>query len=273
MDDNATNRLILSKFLSALGAMVTEAENGDRGLSELKRALEMADPFQLVLIDGRMPEMDGFELAGHIKEETGGIRDTAIMMLTSDDRRDDITRCKELGISIYLVKPVKRSALLSAIAVTLGRKTAPPVDRVPDVKPVDSSKIQPVNILLVEDSADNRLLIQAYFKRTSDYMETAENGEIAVKKFKSGKYDIVLMDVQMPVMDGYTATGKIRKWENATGRKETPIIALTANAMVEDFQKSLDAGCTDHLTKPIKKTILMETIQKYVRRDYVEVQR
>jgi PAS domain S-box-containing protein len=273
VDDNATNRLILSKVLSGLGAVVTEAQNGDRGLAELKRALETAEPFQLALIDGRMPEMDGFELAGRIKETAGKIRDTSIMMLTSDNRRDDIARCRKLGISTYLVKPVKRSALLDAIAVTLGRKTAPPVERVRDFNPVDSSKVRPLNILLVEDSKDNRLLIQAYFKKTSDNIEIAENGEIAVEKFKSGKYDIVLMDVQMPVMDGYTATGEIRKWEKNKGGSETPIIALTAHAMTEDFQKSIDAGCTDHLTKPIKKAILMETIQKHARRNHVEVQR
>jgi len=268
VDDNATNRLILSKFLSGLGAIVTEAEDGEHGLAEFKRALETADPFQLALIDGRMPGMDGFELAGQIKEKTGGIRDTAIMMLTSDDRRDDIARCRELDISTYLVKPVKRNDLLDAIAVILGRKAAPPTGRVPEVKPVDFSKVRPFNILLVEDSADNRLLIQAYFKRSSDHIEIAENGEIAVKKFKSGKYDIVLMDVQMPIMDGYTATGEIRKWEEKNGRKKTPIIALTAHAMAEDFQKSLDAGCTDHLTKPIKKATLMETIQKYAVKEY-----
>ncbi|MBW2651391.1 MAG: response regulator, partial [Deltaproteobacteria bacterium] len=263
VDDNATNRLILSKFLSGLGAMVTEADNGEHGLAEFKRAIEAADPFQLALIDGRMPGMDGFELAEQIKEKTGGVRDTAIMMLTSDDRRDDIARCRELDISSYLVKPVKKGDLLDAIAVILGRKAAPPTGRVSEVKPVDFSKVRPFNILLVEDSEDNRLLIQAYFKRSSDHIETAENGEIAVEKFKSGKYDIVLMDVQMPVMDGYTATGEIRKWEEKNGKKETPIIALTAHAMVEDFQKSIKAGCTDHLTQPIKKASLMETIQKY----------
>ncbi|MBN2255060.1 MAG: response regulator [Deltaproteobacteria bacterium] len=190
------------------------------------------------------------------------------MMLTSDDRRGDIVRCRELDISSYLVKPVKKADLLDAIAAILGRKAAPPTGRVSEVKPVDFSTVRPLNILLVEDSEDNRLLIQAYFKRTSDHMEIAENGEIAVEKFKAGKYDVVLMDVQMPVMDGYTATGEIRKWEKEKGREETPIIALTAHAMAEDFQKSLDAGCTDHLTKPIKKATLMETLQKYAVREY-----
>jgi two-component system, sensor histidine kinase and response regulator len=263
VDENTTIRLILSKFLSELGAIVTEAEDGEHGLAEFKRAFDAADPFQLALIDSRMPGMDGFELAGHIKEKTRGIGDTAIMMLPSDNRRDNIARCSKLGILSYLIKPVKKQYLLDAITVTLGRKATFSTGRTSKVKPVDFSKVRPVIILLVEDSADNRLLIQAYLKKTSDHVETAENGEIAVKKFKSGKYDIVLMDVQMPVMDGYTATGEIRKWENENGRKETPIIALTANALAEDFQKSLDAGCTDHLTKPIKKATIMEIIKKY----------
>ncbi|MEA1935732.1 MAG: response regulator [Thermodesulfobacteriota bacterium] len=263
VDDNATNRIILSKALSGLGALVTEADSGEHGLAEFKRAADAAHPFQLALIDGRMPVMDGFELAKHIKEEMGGVKDTAIMMLTSDNRRGDTARCRELDIAFYLVKPVKKAELLDAIAVILGRKTVPAAGRIPEVESVDFTKVRSNNILLVEDSADNRLLIQSYFKRTSDHIDIAENGEIAVEKFKSGEYDVVLMDIQMPVMDGYTATGEIRKWEREKGRKEAPIIALTAHAMKEDVRKSLDAGCTDHLTKPIKKAVLMETVSRY----------
>jgi CheY-like chemotaxis protein len=207
--------------------------------------------------------MDGFELAQHIKESMGDIKNTAVMMLTSDNRGDDFALCKELDIAFYLVKPVKKADLVDAIASIMGRKMGPVAGKVPETKPADFSKTRSFNLLLVEDSADNRLIIQAYFKRVSDHIDIAENGAIAVEKFKSGKYDLVLMDVQMPVMDGYTATSEIRKWEREQGRKETPIIALTAYAMKEDVQKSRDAGCTDHLTKPIKRTTLMEAVQKY----------
>ncbi|MEI6613696.1 MAG: response regulator, partial [Chrysiogenales bacterium] len=124
-------------------------------------------------------------------------------------------------------------------------------------------EIRPLNILLAEDMEDNRLLIQVYLKKTLDHVAIAENGEIAVAMFKSGEYDLVLMDIQMPVLDGYAATREIRKWERKTRREKTPIIALTAHATAEDARKSLDAGCTEHLTKPIKKVILVETIQKY----------
>jgi CheY-like chemotaxis protein len=185
------------------------------------------------------------------------------MMLTSDNRSGDRALCKEFDITFYLVKPVKKTELLDAIATIMGRKIDPPASKIPEVRPVDFSAIRSLNLLLVEDSADNRLIIQAYFKRASDHIDVAENGAIAVEKFKSGKYDLVLMDVQMPVMDGYTATREIRKWEQEQGKKQTPIIALTAHALKEDAQKSLDAGCTDHLTKPIKRATLMEAVQKY----------
>jgi two-component system sensor histidine kinase/response regulator len=263
VDDNETNRMIVRNVLSKLGAIIKEADCGERGLAEFKRAIKADNPYQLALIDRRMPGMDGFELAQHIKESMGNIKNTAVMMLTSDNRGDDFALCKELDIAFYLVKPVKKADLLDAIASIMGRKMGSVAGRIPEAKPVDFSKTRSFNLLLVEDSADNRLIIQAYFKRASDHIDIAENGAIAVEKFKSGQYDLVLMDVQMPVMDGYTATSEIRKWEREQGREETPIIALTAHAMKEDAQKSLDAGCTDHLTKPIKRATLMEAVQKY----------
>jgi two-component system sensor histidine kinase/response regulator len=265
VDDNETNRMILRNSLSKLGAIVTEADDGEHGLDEFKRAMETTAPYQLALIDRRMPGMDGFELAQHIKETMGNIKITAVMMLTSDNRSGDLALCKELDIAFYLVKPVKKQELLNAIATIMGRKIVPPASKVPDVRPIDLSAIRSFNLLLVEDSADNRLIIQSYFKRATDHIDIAENGAIALEKFKTGKYDLVLMDVQMPIMDGYTATREIRKWERENGRKETPIIALTAHAMKEDMQKSLDAGCTDHLTKPIKRATLMEVVQKYTK--------
>jgi PAS domain S-box-containing protein len=263
VDDNETNRMILRNTLSKLGAIITESDSGAHGLAEFKRAMETVDPYQLALIDHRMPGMDGFELAKHIKETMGNIKNTAVMMLTSDNRSGDRALCKEFDITFYLVKPVKKAELLVAIATIMGRKIEPVVGKIPEVRPVDLTKIRSLNLLLVEDSADNRLIIQAYFKRASDHIDIAENGAIAVEKFKAGKYDLVLMDVQMPIMDGYTATREIRKWEQEQGRKQTPIIALTAHAMKEDVQRSLDAGCTDHLTKPIKRATLMEAVQKY----------
>jgi two-component system, sensor histidine kinase len=127
----------------------------------------------------------------------------------------------------------------------------------------ETAVIPPVRILLVDDTPENRLLIQTYLKKTPHQVETAENGEVALSMFKEKSCDLVLMDMQMPVMDGYTATREIRKWEQSSGRKPTPVVALTSHAMSEDAKKSLDAGCTDHVVKPIRKARLLEVIAQY----------
>ncbi|MBW2310138.1 MAG: response regulator [Deltaproteobacteria bacterium] len=261
IDDNATNRMILKEMLSRWGALVTEAEDGEHGLAELKSAMKSDNHYRLALIDGRMPLMDGFELVEHMRRL--GIADTTIMMLSSDRRSGDIARCQELGIGGYMVKPIKPHDLLNVITAAMGKKEETH-ERIPaQAKPTVLEELRSLRILLVEDSPDNRLLILSYLKKTPFRVDIAENGEIAVERFTSKKYDLVLMDMQMPVMDGYTATREIRKWEGEKGIKPTPIVALTAYATKEEDQKSLDAGCIAHLTKPIKKAKLMEAILKY----------
>jgi CheY-like chemotaxis protein len=260
VDDNATNRLILREILSGWGASVTEVEGGEHGLAELKRAKEVGADYQLLLLDCRMPDMDGFEVVEHIKKDLG-ITDMAIMMLTSDSRQSDIKRRQDSGISAYLVKPVKRTDLLKAITTTVNRAKATVEESVVVMGVAEDRRA--LRILLVEDSEDNRLLIESYLKRTQYQIDVAENGQIAVEKFKSGRYDLVLMDMQMPIMNGYTATQMIRRWERDKGLKSTPIVALTAHALKEEWQKSIDAGCTAHITKPIKKATLLEAIREY----------
>jgi len=278
VDDNVTNRMILNEILSEWGALVTEAQNGKNGLSELERAREAADPYELVLLDCRMPGMDGMEVAKYIKKSSG-LADITIMMLTRDHHSDDVARCRKLDAADYFIKPIKRSKLFEAI--TAARAKTKMTAEGPEVtKPAVSEDLRALHILLVEDLLDNRLLIQSYLKKTPYSLDIAENGEIAVEKFKSGKYDLVLMDMQMPVLDGYDATRAIRKWEASEIRVPqsafcgVPIIALTAHATKEDEQKSLDAGCTAHLTKPIKKNILMEAIHKHadIEKDLTSVQ-
>ena len=265
VDDNATNRMILREMLSGWGALVTEAGDGEHGIAELKHAMETEGPYKLLLLDCYMPGMDGFQVVEYIKENLH-IADMTIMMLTSERRSDDIARCKKLGIACYLVKPIKRSELFEAITATIG-KTKMVAEEPAVTRPAAFEDLSGLHILLVEDSVENRLLIQSYLKKTPYQIDIAENGEIAVEKFKSGKYDLVLMDMQMPVMDGYTATREIRKWEGEKGLKATSIVALTAYATKEEEQKSLDAGCTAHLTKPIKKARMLEAIYNYTIKD------
>ena len=264
VDDNATNRLILREMLAGWKARVTEAASGEEALARLQRAQDTGDPYRLVLLDCRMPGMDGFQVVDATKRHQE-LAKVTIMMLTSDGRGGDLARARELGLAAYMVKPVKRADLLNAISAALSmplpsRQEAPPatVQAPPDVQ-------QSLRILLVEDADDNRLLIQAYLKHTAHRLDMAENGEIACGKFKVGRYDLVLMDMQMPVMDGYAATQALREWERANHRPPTPIIALTAHALKGDEEKSLAAGCTAHLTKPIKKAALLAAILEHAR--------
>jgi PAS domain S-box-containing protein len=268
VDDCATNRLLLREMLSAWGAVVTEAVDGETALAELQRALAAARPYNLALLDCRMPGMDGFDVAQQIGQDPSLSRVTVTMMLTSDNRAGDISRARELGISGYLVKPIKRDDLREAIAASMAKARALPTEPIGEAP--SEPEIRPLHILLVDDAEDNRLLVSSFLKKTPHTVDSAENGEVAVTKFMAETYDLVLMDMQMPVKDGYTATREIREWEKQKGAAETPIVALTAYALKEDTQKSFDAGCNAHLTKPIKKAKLLEFIAEFSRERSVE---
>ncbi len=261
IDDNTANRLILREMLSQWGAVVMEAAGGEQGLAELLRAQQADVPYALVLLDRRMPGVDGFQVAERIHQHPT-MAGTTILMLTSDNRAGDAARGRALGVAAYLVKPVKRAELLEAIQeVRAG--TAPLVER-PAAPPGGGLESAPgLRILLAEDSQDNVLLIQSYLKASGCSVDLAGDGEVALRMFISGTYDVVLMDVQMPVMDGYAATRRIRQWEGENRARPVPILALTAHALPEEVRKSLDAGCTAHLTKPIRKATLLHAIEEH----------
>jgi PAS domain S-box-containing protein len=262
VDDNSTNRLILVETLAAWGALLTTAENGAQALTELVRASQAGEPYGLVLLDCRMPGMDGFQLAEHIQSHPN-LTAMTVLMLTSEDRAGDLARCRRLGINDYLVKPIQRSELSKAIQSALSRTQIGMEGR---GVPENSDRITDplsLRLLLADDSEDNVFLVQSYLRHSGCSIDVAENGEIAVQKFRSGQYDLVLMDLQMPVMDGYIATRRIREWEREHQAKPTPIIALSAYALQSEIDRSRDAGCTAYLTKPIRRQILLETIENY----------
>jgi PAS domain S-box-containing protein len=268
IDDNATNRLILKEMIQRWGAQVTEADSGEKGLRLLRAAMRDGDPFRLAILDQQMPGMDGFDTARQIKHDRN-IGATTLLMMTSEDRQEHIDLAKQLDISGYLVKPVKRLDLREALLQILGRADAAAERisrRTPEVQLVREQETpRPLRILLVDDSEDNRLLILAYLKKLPYTVDIAENGAEAVERVKKNDYDLILMDMQMPVMDGYTATGEIRKWEQARGAEARQrIIALTAHALRDDARRSIEAGCDAHLTKPVKKEILLQAIRDIV---------
>jgi CheY-like chemotaxis protein len=255
--------MVLSEMISQWGAQVTEKEDGKRGLDEMRRAANEGKPYTLVLLDYSMPGLDGYQVAEIIKKDSM-ISEAVIIMLTSDAHKAWIEKGKELGMADYLIKPIKWSDLKEVVMIALGRKEASASEQPSVIKSVATQDLGRLHILLVEDNADNRMLVQAFLKKTPYTIDTAENGEIAVKKTIRKRYDIILMDIEMPVMDGYTATQEIRRLEKENQNDATPIIALTAHALKEHAQKSLEAGCTAHLTKPIKKDKLLATIEEHV---------
>lgn len=262
IDDNETNNLIVSEYLSAFGVEVHNALSGKEGLELFRKAIAAEQKYHLIIVDGRMPGLNGYDVAEHIFNLYGS-GEVMIMMLTSDDSMKDIARCRQLGINAYLVKPIRKRELIQTIESAMQggkvyRKAAdPPRNELPE-------PLRTGNVLLVEDSPDNVLLVKAYLKKTGYTIDIAENGEVAVAKFKGNSYDLVLMDMEMPIMDGYTATRLIREWEKHNQQHPLPIIALTAYAFEEDLRKSMDAGCTDHVTKPVRKDKLLQIMDYYL---------
>jgi two-component system, sensor histidine kinase and response regulator len=184
-----------------------------------------------------------------------------VIVVVSDVRSSNIRYVYSLGLDGYVTKPLTKRKLAYVIGRALkGRASVPS----PDSPPPPAARPQQGAILLADDSSDNRFLIQAYLKQSGYQLDLAETGRVAVEMYQSRPYDLVLMDVQMPVMDGHTATRMIRDWEQQSNRRPIPIIALTAHAYEEEMQKSFAAGCSDHLTKPIRKAILLEALQKWI---------
>jgi CheY-like chemotaxis protein len=261
VDDNKTNRLILKEILTAWDAEVVEASGGREAMEILKETRKKGKHFRLILLDRRMPSVDGFDVAEFIRKDEKSEETTTVMMLTSDYRTSDLTRIDRLGINCYLIKPIKRNELKNAILTTLGLWKAKKHKK--EIKKIEVSDLPPMKILLVEDTEDNSLLIKAFLKRSSIEIDLAENGKIAFEKFKKNVYDLVLMDMQMPIMDGYTATRKIRTWEERMKAQETPIIALTAFALKGDAEKCMDAGCNTHIAKPVKMETLLRVLFEF----------
>ena len=263
IDDNETNRLILKETITAAGGRVVEAANGDEALACFNQQRSTGGGFDLILCDVQMPGMDGFEVAQKIVEF--GAASNTLMMLSSSNLGQDLERSQQLGLGGYLVKPIKRADLFQAInqvGQAPARRENPMPGEPAEPASTTSTAGGEKRLLLVEDNPDNRMLIKAYLKKQPYEIDEAEHGQQGLEMFKHNHYDLVLMDVQMPVMDGHTATREIRSYE-ASERENaapTPIVALTAHAIKEEQDKSLAAGCTAHLTKPIKKQTLIAAL-------------
>ena len=256
VDDNSTNRMILNELLLNWGMVASVVDSGESALAELDRAAREGHSFALALLDVMMPHMDGFELAARIRERPEQAK-MCILMLTSTGRSDQESLRVRLDISRILLKPVKHSDLLVAITDALGGTTVESRAPRPIERPVDLPVRQ---ILLVEDNPVNQKVANDLLNRRGHCVELAQNGQEAVELVSKKAFDIVLMDIHMPVMDGLTATRKIREQEHTKG-VHVPIIAMTAGATMEDRERCFAAGMDDFVSKPFRADELYRVVE------------
>jgi two-component system sensor histidine kinase/response regulator len=259
VDDNATNRTILREMLNGWGMDPAEASGGRAALTALAKRRASGRPFRLALVDANMPGLDGFALVKRLGAAAGPA--PAVIMLTSADRRGDLSRARALGISAYLVKPVKPSDLFDAIIRIFGaaEADAPPPDLITD-QTIRAERPR-YRILLAEDNPVNQKVATHVLERRGHTVVTASDGRKALECLERERFDLVLMDVQMPVMDGFEATAAIRKKERASGDR-LPVVAMTAHAMKGDRERCLAAGMDDYLSKPLRPDELFRTIDR-----------
>ena len=251
VDDNAVNRRILSEMLMSWRALPTVVASGAEALAEMRRGARVGTPFGLVLLDGMMPGMDGFMVVEKMREHAE-LREATVLMLSSAMPSGVAARCRELGVTGYLTKPVFQSELLNAILAAIGGADA----REPAARAAPSEQAgRGLRVLLAEDNAINRALAAALLEKRGHSLVHAANGREVVAAAAREAFDLILMDVQMPEMDGWEATRRIREAESLTGR-HTPIAAMTAHAMAGDRERCLAGGMDEYLSKPIDKTAL-----------------
>jgi len=266
VDDNRTNRRILEGMLKRWEMITSSVEGGEEALLELSAAFESGGPYALILTDMHMPGMDGFALIERIRQNPK-CKAATIMMLTSAGHRGDAARCKELGVSAYLLKPIRQSELREAIARVLGAKeqagAIPLITRFSLADAREPSEV--LRLLVVEDNAVNQRLIVRLLEKRGHRVTLAGNGKEALDALNENTFDLIFMDLQMPEMDGFEATAALREKEKENGT-HMPVIALTAHAMKGDRERCLASGMDDYLTKPIRPQELDELLAKYLSR-------
>ncbi len=264
VDDNATNRRILEEMLSNWQMAPTMAGSGAAALRELGRAAAVKSTFPVMLIDMNMPAMDGFTLAKRIATRRAGGKKAgrpALIMLTSGPRPGDSGRARKLGIAAYLTKPVKQSDLLDTILTVLSKSKR---GRLKRTAVASRRAAKRARVLVAEDNAVNQRLVRRILEKRGHRVAIANNGREALEQLAARSFDVVLMDVQMPEMDGLEATAAIREREKASGGR-VPIVAMTAHAMKGDRERCLAAGMDAYLSKPVETKALLLTIERVVR--------
>ncbi|GAB6043161.1 response regulator [Endothiovibrio diazotrophicus] len=264
VEGSPVSRMVVRELLEAEGVAVEWLGDCRQASQVVAAAEQVGNPYDVVLLDCHSRGVDSFELASGIGDRHH-TRGTPMVMLSAERGERALSRARALGL-VYLLKPIKRAELLGGIATALGchwevRGEAYGALWKEDAVPLEAPPPgRPLRILLAEDDADNQVLIGAFLKPEGHRLVVVGDGREAVARFERETFDLVLMDVQMPHLDGYQATARIRRLEQAAGRRRTPILALTAHALEEDRRRSLEAGCDGHLSKPVSRIRLLEEI-------------
>ncbi|HET6842562.1 MAG TPA: response regulator [Candidatus Angelobacter sp.] len=260
VDDNAASRHQLTEMLVNWGMTPTDVETGSFAVQTLSKAERLGKSFQLVLLDTHMPEMDGFTVAEKIRRSPGS-RHVPVIMLTSGCSSSDAVRSRELNISGYVTKPVLEAELLSAIRASVGAQVSDKLAACAVSSAGNSNGRRRMRLLLVEDNRVNQVLATRILEKHGHHVRVASNGREAIAILTSHTFDLVLMDIEMPEMDGLEATRVIRQNEKPGG-KHLPIIAMTAHAMTGDKDKYLTAGMDDYISKPVHPKQMLDTIER-----------
>jgi len=266
VDDNTTNRFVLKEQLKLWGCGYGEASSGAQALEELRFALADNDPFEIAIIDMQMPEMDGEALGKKIKQDPD-LKNTILVLLTSMGKRGDAKRIEEIGFASYLTKPVKQSQLYDCLTTVFSRRKEVLKNQPPTIvtrHSIAEDKKRKHRILLAEDNITNQQVALNILRKFGYNADVVNNGKEALRALEIIPYDIVLMDCQMPEMDGYKATGEIRNPRSKVLDSKIPVIAMTAHAMKGDREKCLEAGMDDYLCKPVNPPELCEMLEKWI---------
>ena len=264
IDNNKINQRVCSIMLESLGCRTATAGNGLEGIKDLRLAAEQKDPFKIALVDQVMPGLNGEKTALEIKADPL-IRDTILIIQTPMGSRGDVRRLKKIGVKGYLVKPIRQDQFQKAIVSALASEDGDPVEPTPMITrhSIAEANYEDTTILLVEDHPINQKVATKILQKHGVGVSIAENGQKAIQALDASNFDLVLMDIQMPVMDGYIATKEIRRIEQRSGG-HVPIIAMTANAMKGDREKCLTAGMDDFIPKPIIEKDLFEVLGRWI---------
>ena len=264
VDDHATNRLVFREMLRSWGCRFDEAIDGAPALEMLDQARKEGAPFRIALIDMQMPGMDGKTLGQKIKEDPG-YRDTRLVMLTSVGSRGESAELQRIGFTAYLTKPIKMSQLYDCLVTVLGvtqKETGKRSQQIITRHTLREERKRRIRILVAEDNAVNQKVALRILQKLGYRADAVANGQEAVTALETIPYDLVLMDVQMPDMNGFEATRLIRDSESRVLRHDIPIIAMTAHALKGDREKCLETGMNDYLSKPVTALALNEILEE-----------